>query len=150
MPNVKKDGTIRVCGVSSAPSIFQRIIEGVLQGIPNVVAYIDDILITGRTEEDHLRTQDMVLTRLETQGLRVRRSKCAFLVPSVEYLGHKISEKGLEPLQDKVEAIMDTPPPRDVAQLRSFLGLINYYGKFLPNLSSTLAPLYRLLQAKTK
>ena len=68
----------------------------------------------------------------------------------MEYLGHKISEKGLEPLKDKVKAIVDAPPPQDVAQLRSFLGLINYYGKFLPNLSSTLAPLYRLLQAKTK
>ena len=66
----------------------------------------------------------------------------------LEYLGHLISAAGLQPTQEKVRAIRDAPPPLDVSQLKSFLGLISYYGKFLPNLSTTLSPLYRLLQQK--
>ena len=133
-------------GVSSAPSIFQRTIEGILRGIPKVCVYIDDILVTGETEQEHLRTLDQVLTRLQDAGLRLKREKCAFMLPSVEYLGHSISAEGVRPTKEKIRAIMEAPAPGNVSQLRSFLGLINYYGKFLPNLSSTLAPLYRLLQ----
>ena len=136
-------------GVSSAPAIFQRIIESILQGIPHVCIYLDDILITGKDDADHLQTLETVLTRLETAGLRLRREKCVFMLPSVEYLGHRISADGLHPTAEKTTAIADAPPPRDVSQLRSFLGMVNYYAKFLPNLSSTLAPLYRLLEKKT-
>ena len=133
-------------GVSSAPSIFQRTMEGILRGIPNVCVYIDDILVTGQSEQEHLNTLEDVLTRLDEAGLRLKKAKCSFLQPSVEYLGHNISADGLRPTQEKVRAIADAPAPRNVTQLRSFLGLVNYYGKFLPNLSSTLAPLHRLLQ----
>ena len=136
-------------GVSSAPSIFQRTMEGILRGIPNVCVYIDDILVTGQSEQEHLNTLEDVLTRLAEAGLRLKKAKCSFLQLSVEYLGHNISADGLRPTQEKVRAIADAPAPRNVTQLRSFLGLVNYYGKFLPNLSSTLAPLHRLLQKKT-
>ena len=137
-------------GVSAAPAIFQRTIEGVLQGIPNVCVYLDDILVTGRTDEEHLRNLDKVLTRLEEAGMRLKRSKCAFLLPAVEYLGHHISAEGLRPTQGKIRAIKDAPAPQDVTQLRAFLGLVNYYGKFVGQLSSILAPLHKLLEAKTK
>ena len=70
--------------------------------------------------------------------------------PSVEYLGHCISAAGLHQTEEKVCTIVDAPVPKDVTQLRSFQGLLNYYGKFLPQLSSTLAPLYALLQKKSK
>ena len=136
-------------GVSSAPSIFQRTMEGILQGLQNVCVYIDDILVTGETEQEHLQTLDEVLTRLSKAGLKLKQTKCAFTQPSVEYLGHHISADGLRPTQEKVRAIAEAPAPRNVSQLRSFLGLVNYYGKFLPNLSSTLAPLHRLLQKKS-
>ena len=69
---------------------------------------------------------------------------------AVEYLDHKISAKGLQPTDDKIQAIRRAPAPADVSQLKSFLGQVNYYCKFLPNLSNTLAPLYRLLQRKAK
>ena len=135
-------------GVSAAPAIFQRTIEGILRGIPRVCIYLDDILVTGATEKEHLETLDTVLTRLQEAGLKLRREKCAFLLPAVQYLGHQISAEGLRPTDDKIRAVMEAPAPRNVSQLRSFLGLVNYYAKFLPQLSSTLAPLYRLLQKK--
>ena len=136
-------------GISSAPSIFQRVMENLLNDIPNVCVYIDDILVTGKTDADHLKNLDDVLTRLGRAGLRLKHTKCAFLLSSLEYLGHRISEKGLQPTQDKVNAILEAPAPENVSQLRSFLGAIGYYSKFVPNLSSKLAPLYRLLRKRT-
>lgn len=133
-------------GVASAPSIFQRTIENILQGIPQVSVYIDDILVTGETDEEHLHNLEEVLTHLEKADLRLKRNKCAFMLPAVEYLGHRTSAQGLQPTQEKIQAIQKAPPPRNVSQLKSFLGLLNYYCKFLPNLSSKLAPLYSLLQ----
>ena len=112
--------------------------------------YIDDILITGTTEDEHLKNLEEVLQRLENAGLRLKRAKCAFMLPAVEYLVHKITAAGLQPTEDKVQAIKKAPTPQDVSQLRLFLGAVNYYCKFLPNLSDMLSPLYRLLQQGTK
>lgn len=133
-------------GVSSAPGIFQRLMETVLQGIPNVVVYIDDILITGANEQEHLKTLSLVLDRLEKAGFRARRSKCMFMVPSVSYLGHLIDEVGLHPLNEKVKAVKEAPSPKNVSELKSYLGLLTYYSKFLPNMADVLAPLYKLLR----
>ena len=137
-------------GVSSAPSLFQRIMENLLQGIPGILIYIDDILVTGKTIADHLSNLEVVLTRLEEAGVRLKRDKCSFFLPSVEFLGHRISSKGIQPMLEKVEAIHKAPEPLDVTQLKSFLGAVNYYGKFLPDLSTVLAPLYKLLHRDTK
>ena len=133
-------------GISSAPGIFQRVIESILQGVNGVVVYLDDILISGSTEEQHLAALDEVLSRLDKAGLRVKRSKCEFMRPSVTYLGHKIDANGLHPLQERVRAIRDAPTPTSVSVLKSHLGMLTYYSKFLPNLSSLLHPLYRLLR----
>ena len=137
-------------GVASAPSIFQRMMESILQGLPHVSIYLDDILVTGKSEEDHLRNLDEVLGRLKAAGLRLKQAKCAFMLPSVEYLGHRISAAGLQPSEEKIRAITKAPAPTDISQLRSFLGVVNYYCKFLPNLSSLLAPLHQLLQHGVK
>ena len=137
-------------GISSAPSIFQRTMETLLQGIKGVLVYIDDILVTGPTLEEHLSTLDKVLEKLGTAGLRLNKPKCFFLQPSIEYLGHIIDKDGLHPTEEKVRAIKEAPKPRNVSELRSFFGIINYYGRFLPNLSSKLAPLYKLLQKDAK
>lgn len=133
-------------GVASAPCIFQRTMDNLLQGIDHVAVYIDDILVTGRTEEEHLRTLDEILTRLEKAGMRLKKEKCTFMAPQVTYLGHTISKDGLQPTEEKVRAITNAPRPINVSELKAFLGLINYYGKFLKNLSTVLAPLYSLLQ----
>ena len=86
-------------GISSAPSIFQRTMETLLQGIKGVLVYIDDILITGPTIEEHLSTLDKVLEKLGGANLRLNKPKCFFLQPSIEYLGHIIDKDGLHPTE---------------------------------------------------
>ena len=78
--------------------------------------------------------------------MKLKCDKCSFLLPSVEFLGHHVSAKGVQPTTQKVDAIHRAPEPKDITQLKSFLGAVNYYGKFLPDLSTVLSPLYQLLQ----
>ena len=137
-------------GVSSAPGIFQRAMDSLLQGIPHVAVYVDDILLTGESTEEHLATLDTVLQRLGTAGMRLKRKKCIFVAKEVEYLGHRINAQGLHPTQEKVKAIREAPKPSCVTELKSFLGLLSYYSKFLPNMAMMLAPLYALLQKDKK
>ena len=122
----------------------------ILQGVPGAVCYIDDILITGKSEEDHLKNLKEVLTRLEKHGFRLKKDKCTFMANSVEYLGHRIDQEGIHALPHKVSAIVNAPAPTNVQELRSFLGLINYYSKFIRNLASLLHPLNQLLQVNKK
>ena len=133
-------------GVSSAPGIFQCLMENVLQCIPNVIVYIDDILVTGANEEEHLKTLSLVLDRLEKDGFRGQKSKCKFMVPSVLYLGHLIDQFGLHPLQEKVKVVKEAPSPKNVSEIKSYLGLLMCYSKVLPNMADVLAPLYKLLR----
>ena len=137
-------------GISSAPAIFQRTMDNLLKGMKHVTAYIDDIVVTGANEEEYLKNLDEVLTHLKTAGARLKKEKCQFFVPQVEYLGHLIDEKGLHPTPSKVKAVTDTPTPHNVLELRSFLGLVNYYSKFIPNCSIILSPLYSLLQKNSR
>ena len=141
--------TIDFFGVSAAPSIFQRTMETLLQGLPGVCLYLDDILVTSQSDQEHLTNLSAVLQKLAAAGMKLKPNKCFFMLQKVEYLGHKILAKGLEPTQEKVQAIIDAPAPRNVSQLKSFLGMLNYYGKFLPNLSTCLAPLCSLLQKRS-
>ena len=134
-------------GIASAPAIFQKLMDTVLRDIPNVICYLDDILVTGKSDDDHLHTLGIVLRRLDDHGFRVKKEKCAFLQPCVEYLCHKINCEGLQALPSKIAAITQAPTPHNVQELRSFLGLLNYYGKFIRNLSTIVHPLNSLLQA---
>ena len=132
-------------GVSSSPAIFQRVIDNVLQRIPYVCAYLDDILVTGRTDEEHLSNLDKVLSRLAKAGMRLNVDKCTFMAPEVTYLGYRIDTEGLHAVNEKVQAIAMAPAPQNSKQLRSYLGCLNYYGRFIKNLSSEIAPLNKLL-----
>jgi hypothetical protein len=133
-------------GITCAPAIFQRCMEILFQDLDNVQVYFDDILVTGKDDISHLQTLDIVLHRLEDCGLKLKKMKCEFMKDSVQYLGYKIDKDGLQPIQDKIKAVIDAPVPENVDQLRSFLGLLNYYGRFLPNLSKVIAPLNNLLR----
>uniref|UniRef100_A0A1A8QZH2 Gypsy retrotransposon integrase-like protein 1 n=1 Tax=Nothobranchius rachovii TaxID=451742 RepID=A0A1A8QZH2_9TELE len=133
-------------GVSSAPSMFQNVMDQILQGLEHVTCFLYDILITGRTRKEHLRNLKEVLSRLENYGVRVKREKCTFMQEKVEYLGHLIDREGLHPTETKVAAIVNAPQPSNVTELRSFLGLLNYYGRFMKDLSTVLQPLHQLLK----
>ena len=111
-------------GVSSTPAIFQHTMEGILEGIPQVRVYTDDILITGVSDEEHLRMLDEILLRLANADLNLKLAKCFFMQASVEYLGHRISAERLQTMQEKFHAITKVPTTFNVTQLRSFLGLI--------------------------
>ena len=137
-------------GVASAPAIFQRAMDNILQGIPRVQCYIDDILVSGLNDEDHLRTLERVLSRLQQNGVTVKKEKCYFLQDAVEYLGHVVDKEGLHATPEKLKAIQEAPAPTNIRELRSFLGLINYYGRFIANLATVLHPLNRLLKHDVK
>ena len=110
-------------GVASAPAMFQKTMDVVLQGLPNVICYLDDILVTGKTEDEHLANVERVLERLQQYGIRAKKAKCSFLSMSVEYLGHRVDASGLHTTPSKVEAVQSCPQPQNVQELRSFLGL---------------------------
>ena len=135
-------------GIKTAPALFQRIMEMLLRDLPYVCVYIDDIFVTGTDEPNHLNNLELVLQRLELAGLTLKKSTCVFTAASVEYLGHVIDKNGLHLSPSKVQAIKQAPPPTNVTELKSFLELVNYYHKFLPNLSTSLAPLHSLLRNK--
>ena len=136
-------------GFASAPAMWQRVMDQLLSGIPKTQCIIDDIIVTGETDDEHLRNLEMVLQRLLDAGLHAHPAKTRFFDAKTEYCGHAVSAVGLHQLPAKVDAIRDAPQPTNVSQLRSFLGLVNYYARFLPNLSTTLHPLNRLLQHNT-
>ena len=137
-------------GVAAAPAIFQRTIESLLADIPQAVAFLDDVLVTGRNQAEHTANLEKVLSRLQSAGLRLKREKCVFFAPEVVYLGHRIDAAGLHPTLEKVQAVRDAPVPRNVSELKSYLGLLNYYGRFMPNLSSVLGPLHCLLRKNVR
>ena len=114
-----------------------------------MVVYLDDILITGSSEEQHLKNLSEVLKWLQQAGLWLKKEKCEFLATSVVYLGHRINAKGLHPTNDKIDAISRAPMPKNWTELKAYLGLLNYYNKFMPNLATELAPLYQLLHKGT-
>ena len=133
-------------GVASAPTIFQRIMEATLQGLPMVCVYLDDVLVSGMSQQEHLTNLNEVLTHLESAGLHLKEKKYTFCKSGVTYLGHIISADGLKPSPHKVKAVSELPPPSKISELKTFLGLVNYYAKFLPDSATKLAPLHKLLK----
>lgn len=130
---------LRLCfGLASAPSIFQKNMEKLLQGIEGVTIYLDDILVTGKNRKQHMERLCEVLRRLEEAGLKIKREKCCFLQKSVKYLGHIIDKTGLHMDDSKIIAIQNAPSPTDITTLKSFLGMVTYYQKFIPNMANTL------------
>ena len=141
----------RMCfGVASAAAIWQRTIEQVLQGLPGVQCILDDMIVTGSTDAEHLQNLENVVKRLDENGLKANLEKCEFFKKRVEYCGHEITSDGLHRKHDKVEAIKNSPRPENVTQVRAYLGLLNYYHRFLPNIATVAKPLYELLEKDNK
>ena len=129
---------------------LQRAMDSILQEMSHVMCFIDDIFITGVTEVEHDNNLEEVLRRLQEHGVHLKREKCSFYQESVQYLGHHISAKGIHTTKDKTQAILDAPEPKNIQELRSFLGLLNYYAEFIPYLASLLHPLNKLLKKDQK
>ena len=132
-------------GISSAPGLFQRVMETLLQGIPGVVIFLDDILIAGSTKAEHDARLRAVFARVQAAGLHLKANKCVICQTEVVFLGHLLSAKGIQPLPDKVAAIQGVRAPECVEDVKVFLGMLQYYGRFLPGLSNIVEPLHRLL-----
>ncbi|UYV76923.1 K02A2.6-like [Cordylochernes scorpioides] len=98
-------------------SIVPKKMDMLLKGITMVFCALDDILITGKNDQDHLKNLECILQRIQEAGLRLRKDKCSFMAPSLEYLGHKIAKEGLQPLPSKVEAIQGAPSPTNLIEL---------------------------------
>lgn len=133
-------------GLSSSPSIFQELMNKVLEGINNryAMAYLDDVVIYSETVDEHLEHLRDVLDRLSRAGLKIKPSKCVFFKKELKYLGHIISGDGLRPDEEKVSAIKDLSPPRSVKDVRSFLGCASYYRKFINSFADIAKPLTKL------
>ncbi len=132
-------------GITSAPEHFQRRMSDLLSGFEGVVCMTDDVLVHGRTTEEHDQRLARVLRKLEQAGLTLNREKCRFSQTQVKFLGHVIDQDGIRPDPDKVKAIRSVQPPNNVGDVRRFLGMVNHLSKFSPNLAEKTQPLRELL-----
>lgn len=132
-------------GLRNAAQSFQRFMDQVLRGLDFCFDYIDDLLVASSSPEEHLRHLRLVLERLEQHGLTINPSKSVFGASSLEFLGHLVSSKGIQPLEDKVRVIHDFPQPTSQSKLREFIGLVGFYRRFLPSCAKIMQPLHLLL-----
>ena len=134
-------------GLRNAAQTLQRMMDKIMQGLPYIFIYLDDVLIASPDLQSHLIHLREVLRRLHNNGLAINLEKCEFLRSEVSFLGHNISSKGIRPLADKIAAVADMPFPDNHKKLQQFLGMINFYRKFLPSAAKVLLPLTNQLKS---
>ena len=136
-------------GLCNAPAVFQQLLNSVYADELGrfVVVYLDDILVYSKSEAEHVEHLRIVLQRLREHKLFAKLSKCQFCRSSVEFLGHVVSADGIG--MDKVQAVQDWPQPRTVKDIMQFVGLTNYYRKFVKSYAAITVPLYELLKKYT-
>ena len=141
----------RMCfGLKSAPGVFQRKMQTELQGIEGVICIMDDVLIHEKSQAEHDERLDLVLTRLNKANVTLNPDKCEFSKPKLKFAGYLISSKGIQIDPEKTEAIEKMERPRNVSDLRRFLGMVNHLQKFITNLAEKTKPLRDLLSAKNE
>ncbi|XP_055604664.1 uncharacterized protein K02A2.6-like [Uranotaenia lowii] len=133
-------------GVKAAPGAFQQIVDQMLTGLVHTSGYLDDVVVGGINDEDHRKNLRAVFQRFEEFGFTIRAEKCSFGKSQIRYLGHLLDRHGLRPDPTKIETILKLPAPADVSGVRSFLGALNYYGKFVPNMRTLRYPMDELLK----
>lgn len=137
-------------GLCNAAQTFQRLMDAVLRGLDYAFCYIDDILIASKDPQQHEQHFREVLKRLQDHGLSINMPKCVFGAAEVRYLGFCINKDGTTALKERVTAIMDYPKPKTIMELRRFLGLMNFYRRFVRNAAVTQAPLHSLTAGAVK
>lgn len=137
-------------GICCAPEIFQKTLERILLPCEGTVNFIDDILIFGQDEEEHQNRLRFTMKILKENNILLNEEKCFFNTKEVKFLGHKLSEKGIKPLESYVKVIQKFRNPRTLEELQSFLGLVNYVNKWIPNMASLTEPLREILRQKLR
>ena len=137
-------------GLKNAGQDFQRLMDRILGDIPHTFVYLDDILIASETMEQHLEDLERVFKILEENGLVVNRKKCILGASTIEFLGHLCDQHGIRPLPAKVEAIKKVKPPTTIKELQRFLGMVNYYRRFVKKAAHHLFHLFEVLGQKPK
>ena len=135
-------------GISIAPECFQRKMEELLEGLPGVIIYMDDTVVFGDST-NHDERLEAVIRRIHESGLKLNKSKCEFRKSEIKFLGMKISKNGISVDEEKLQAIQQLQPPKDVSELRSLLGVINFLCRFVPHIQDRLRPLNDLLKKDT-
>ncbi len=136
-------------GLRNAAQTFQRFMDRILKHLPFVFCYLDDIIIASHSLEEQLEHLRQIFTILQENDLQINPAKCVFTA-AVESLGHRVDQDGVRPLQRHVQAISDFPPTQDVKQLQHFLGMVNFYRRFLPGIARTLQLLTDALKGTPK
>ena len=137
-------------GLKNAGQDFQRLMDNILGDIPHVFVYIDDILVASETPEEHMEDLKKVFTILAENGLVVQRSKCVLGKDALDFLGYRVDATGTSPLPERVEAIKAVPPPTNIKELQRFLGMVNYYRRWIRRAAHHLVPLHGLLKGNPK
>ena len=139
-------------GLTNAPAAYQRAMDCVLAGLTGLMcmAYIDDVIVFSSSFEDHCKHLEQVLSRIERAGMTVNARKCSFCRKELVYLGHVVTTDGVKPDPVKVQAVRDAPVPKTVRQVRAFLGLVNYYRRYIPKCSVVQSPLSSLCKTAKK
>ena len=139
-------------GLTNAPATFMNMMQNIFKDeLDNyVIVFLDDILIYSKNKNDHIKHVDKVLSLLRENKLYGKRSKCEFLKSEISFLGHVINEHGVTMEKSKVDAVTNWPVPKDISDVRAFLGLAGYYRKFVNNFSKISAPLSELLKKENK
>ena len=135
-------------GITFAPENFQKRMLSILSGVERVLCMMDDILVHGKTQEEHDSRLQEVLQRIQRSGLTLNKEKCFFSLPEVKFLGQVIDSEGIGPDPDKVSAIRQVPEPTNMGDVRRFLGMVNQLSKFSPNLAERTQPLRDLLSKR--
>ena len=131
-------------GIASSPAIFLELMDHMLAGIPMSGSFVDDVICSGKDNTQHLQTLRTIFQRMRKCNYRLSRDKCVFMQSLVKFLGHIVSHDGIRTDPAKVDAIMSMRRPKNVAEVKSFLGLVNFYAKFIPNLSHVCEPMNNL------
>ena len=135
-------------GLRNAAQTFQRLMDNIMQDLDFIFTYLDDILIASKNEKQHRRHIRLVCQRLYNNGLIVNKEKCIFGKTSLNFLGHTISTNGIQPAEEKVLPILKYPEPSTIKEMQKFIGMLNFYNRFLPNIASTIKPLYESLKGE--
>ncbi|XP_061713508.1 uncharacterized protein K02A2.6-like [Cydia pomonella] len=135
-------------GVSCAPEMFQKVLEKMLLGCEGTANFIDDIIIYGSDEKEHDTRLKKVLQVLKDNDVLLNEAKCIYKTNKIEFLGHELTANGVKPLDKYILAIQSAKRPTNVEEIQSFLGLVNYVGKWIPNLASLTEPLRQLVRLK--